>query len=271
MRIELLIIDPQISFCDPDGELFVPGADEDMKRLATMINRLKSKIDDIHVTLDSHHLFDISHPIYWKDSNGKNPDPFTIISVSDVENAVWTTTIPSLYKRALAYVKALEANGRDPLCIWPPHCLIGSDGHAVVPELFDALIEWERTQIAMVDYVTKGSNPFTEHYGVFMADVPQSNDPTTQINAKFLQSLENADRLIVAGEAGSHCVKFSLEDLIDNINDNSYAEKVTLLTDAMSPVQGFEQNQQDFIDNMVKKGVKTAKTIDIRLILSNCS
>ena len=44
MRIELLIIDPQISFCDPDGELFVPGADEDMKRLATMINRLKSKI-----------------------------------------------------------------------------------------------------------------------------------------------------------------------------------------------------------------------------------
>ncbi|MBT6047956.1 MAG: hypothetical protein HOG49_14195 [Candidatus Scalindua sp.] len=263
MRIEVLIIDPQVSFCDPNGELFVPGADEDMKRLATMINRLKSKIDDIHVTLDSHHLFDISHPIYWKDSNGKNPDPFTIISVSDVENGVWTPSVSSLYKKSLEYVKALEANQRYPLCTWIPHCLIGSKGCSVVPELFDALIEWERTQIAMVDYVTKGSNPFTEHYGVFMADVPQPNDPSTQVNTKFLQSLENVDMLIVAGEAGSHCVKFSLEDLIDNINDNSYAKKVVLLTDAMSPVIGFEQDQQIFVDKMVKTGVKTAKTIDV--------
>ena len=262
-RIELLVIDPQESFCNPTGELFVPGADEDMKRLATMVNRLKSKIDDIHVTLDSHHFFDIAHPIYWKDSSGKNPDPFTIISVSDVENGVWTPSVPSLYKKSLEYVRALETNQRYPLCMWFPHCLIGSKGCSVVPELFDALVEWEKTQIAMIDYVTKGSNPFTEHYGVFMADVPQPNDPTTQINTKFLQSLENAEILLVGGEAGSHCVKFSLEDLINNINDDSYAKKIILLTDAMSPVPGFEQNQQELVDKMVEKGIKLAKTTDI--------
>ena len=68
-KVELLIIDPQVDFCDPKvGALYVPGAEHDMNRLAAMIRRLNNKIDDIHVTLDSHHLIHIAHPIFWKDS-----------------------------------------------------------------------------------------------------------------------------------------------------------------------------------------------------------
>lgn len=253
-KIDLVIIDPQNDFCDPKGALYVAGADDDMKRLAKFVNRVGSKLNDIHTTLDTHHLVDVAHPIYWRNSKGEQPEPFTIISAADVENGVWTTHQPSLYKDALAYVKTLESNGRYPLCIWPPHCLIGSWGHGVVPELHDALLEWEK-QFAMVDYVTKGSNYKTEHYSAVVADCPDASDPSTQLNTELIETLETVDQILIAGEASSHCVANTVRDIVNNFGDESYAKKVTILTDAMSPVTGFEQFETDFYDEMRGKGV----------------
>ena len=39
MQVQLLVIDPQIDFCDPGGALSVAGADQDMARLAPMDSR----------------------------------------------------------------------------------------------------------------------------------------------------------------------------------------------------------------------------------------
>jgi len=171
MRVELLVIDPQNDFCDPSGALFVPGADTSCQRLADMISRIGSKLFDIHVTLDTHHLLDIAHPMMWTDSSGNRPDPFTIITHDDVVNSVWSPVIPATRDRLVDYVKSLEDNGRYPLCIWPPHCLIGTPGHNVQSEVAAALREWE-DRVATVDYVTKGSNLWTEHYSAVQADVP---------------------------------------------------------------------------------------------------
>lgn len=261
MQMELLIIDPQIDFCDPAGALFVAGADRDMTRLAAMVQRLAPKLDDIHVTLDSHHFVDIAHPIFWKDGSGKAPAPFTIITATDVETGRWTTAQPGMCRRALTYVQALEKHGRYPLCIWPPHCLIGSTGHAVVPELFAALQEWEK-RFAMVDYVTKGSNPFTEHYSAIQADVPDPADPGTQINTALLQTLMRADLIAVAGEAGSHCLANTVRDIANNFGDDRLVSKIVLLTDATSPVTGFESFQDDFLREMTRRGMKMATTTD---------
>ncbi len=261
MQVELLIIDPQVDFCDPTGALFVPGADRDMARLAGMVRRLTPKLGDIHVTLDSHHLVDIAHPIFWKDGGGKHPAPFTLISAADVAASRWTTTQPGMYRRALAYVETLETNGRYPLCIWPPHCLIGSAGHAVVPALFAALQDWER-RFALVDYVTKGSNPFTEHYSAIQADVPDPADPGTQINTALIGTLLKADLVAVAGEAGSHCLANTVRDVANNFGDDRLVSKIVLLTDATSPVTGFEGYQDDFLREMTARGMKLSTTDD---------
>jgi len=261
-RVELVVIDPQESFCNPDGELFVKGADADIVRISTMVDRLGSKLDDIHVTLDSHHLFDIAHPIFWKDSSGNHPNPFTIITVDDVVNGVWTTTIPSMLKRATDYVKALTTNNRYPLCVWPPHCLISSFGHCLVPSLMDALLRWEEQNIAMVDYVTKGSNIYTEHYSAIKADVTDPEDPTTQINTKLIQTLMESDLIVIAGEAGSHCLNFTVRDIAEAFGDNSYISKMVLLTDATSPVTGFESHQENFIKDMTAKGMRLSTTTE---------
>src|SRR6478736_2123128 len=79
------------------------------------------------------------------------------------------------------YVKSLAAGKRYVLVIWPEHCLIGTIGHAVAPVLNDALAKWQDKNFGMIDFVTKGSNPFTEHYSVVKADVPDAGDPTTNI------------------------------------------------------------------------------------------
>ena len=142
-KVHLLVIDPQHDFCNPQGALSVPGADADMQRVADMILRLNDRLEDIHCTLDMHHKVDVAHPIFWKDSSGKSPDPFTIISSDDVLNGLWTPREVSLTRRMIEYVKSLENGGRYPLCVWPEHCLIGHQGSNVVPYLMDAFLQWE--------------------------------------------------------------------------------------------------------------------------------
>ena len=258
MTTSLLIIDPQIDFCCPvRGSLFVPGAERDMQRLAQMVRRHAAEIDAIHVTLDTHHSLHIAHPMFWSDASGAHPDPFTIITAAEVASGKWSATQPAMRPRALAYVQALERGGHYTLCIWPYHCLIGSEGHAVKPALFDALRTWE-TQFRVVDYIAKGSNIFTEHYSAIRAEVPDPDDPNTQLNQSLVDKLRSAGRVFVAGEAGSHCVATTVQDLASILGPE--ANRLTLLTDAMSPVPGFEPLQERFLSEMRQRGLGFATT-----------
>jgi len=261
MNIHLVVIDPQVSFCSPEGELYVAGADADMKRLANMVNRIGDKLEDIHVTLDSHHVVDIAHPIFWQDSNGKHPAPFTLISEKDLASGKWVTTNPAYLPRATEYVRKLAENKRYILCIWPPHCLIGSDGYKVYPELYDALLKWENANFAMVDYVTKGSNFWTEHYSAIMADVPDPTDPGTLLNTQFIETLKNADIIAISGEAKSHCLATTFTDVANNFGEENIS-KLVLLEDCTSNVTGFDKMGDDFVKDMVKRGMKVSTSKD---------
>jgi nicotinamidase/pyrazinamidase len=229
-----------------------------MKRLAAFVKRVGARLDAVHVTLDSHHLVDIAHPLWWKDSASNHPAPFTVITPDDLDAGKWTTTQPAALRRSREYVDALAQNGRYPLCVWPPHCLIGSAGHNVVPELFDALVDWER-DFQIVDYVTKGSNIWTEHYSAVKADVPDPRDPSTQINTRLIDTLLSADRIVVAGEAGSHCLANTVRDIADAFGDDSFVQKITLLIDATSPVESL---QTQFVADMTARGMQLSTTMD---------
>lgn len=258
MYTTLLIIDPQIDFCCPvRGSLFVPGAERDMQRLGQMIRRHVGEIDAIHVTLDTHHTVDIAHPMFWVNAAGKHPEPFTLITPADVESGRWTATNPSAQSRALDYVRALELGGRYSLCIWPYHCLIGSEGHAVNPALFEALRIWE-DRYSVVNYIPKGANVYTEHYSAIRAEVPDPEDPATQVNFPLIEALRNSDRVLIGGEAGSHCVANTVRDLVQYLGED--ASCLTLLTDAMSPVPGFESLQDGFLAEMLQRRLNFATT-----------
>lgn len=255
LSVHLLIIDPQVDFMDsPNSALPVPGGNADMRRLAAMIQRVGSRLADIHVTLDSHRVIDIGHPGMWRNQDGKLPSPFTIISVSDIETGVWRPRNEhaklaelggkSLGQYMLEYARALAAGGQYPLMVWPEHCLIGTPGHAVQADLMAALIDWERREFANVDYVVKGTNSFTEHYGALMAEVPMPTDPGTGLNTQFLSVLAQADIVVVAGEALSHCVMSTVNQIANNIGEE-HVRKFHILTDCSSPVPALP-NGPDF-------------------------
>ncbi len=265
-KVHLLIIDPQNDFMDLQGsKLAVAGANEDMNRLAEFIRQYGPRLTDIHVTLDSHQVVDIAQPAWWKDADGNMVSPFTLITSDDIIAGRFTTRNPSHRARSIAYTQELEKNGKYNLFIWPPHCLIGSWGHSVQENLSNALIEWQTKEFAMVDYVTKGTNPFTEHYGGLLAEVPDATDPSTQLNSDLIQVLQDADEIPIAGEALSHCVMATINQIADNIGDE-HIKKITILTDATSPVPqtpggpDFPAIAQQWLKDIQKCGVKVSTT-----------
>ncbi|OQW90596.1 MAG: hypothetical protein BWK79_19410 [Beggiatoa sp. IS2] len=258
MNIKFLIIDPQNDFADPSGSLFVSGADKDSERLATLLNRLLTKINSIHVTLDTHHFVDIAHPIFWIDSQGSHPSPFTQITEEDIVTGKWRTTRTDYQNRAVDYVKALSTNSRYILTIWPPHCLIGQTGHNVVTPIMEALSTWENT-FATVDYVLKGSNQWTEHYSAIKADVPDASDPTTQLNTRLLTQLQEADIIAISGQTLSHCVANTVRDIVNNVPKET-VDKMVLIADTSSPVPGFEVLAEQFLSDMKGCGMQIVKS-----------
>ena len=269
MKRTLLTIDPQVDFCDPTGSLYVQGADKDMERLALFLNNNGSKIDEVRVTLDSHHPLHIAHPVCWVDDKGNHPQPFTLINLSDVEgsNPKYRAYNPSWRQRYIDYVKALDANKRYPLFLWPPHCLIGSKGTSIYPAFSDALIKFANDTFSVVDFVTKGSNIFSENYSAVKADVPDPDDPTTAINTGFIQRLQDSDEILITGEALSHCVANTIEDVAAEFGDDQVS-KFVLLEDCSSPVGNppgttlFTDAANAFITRMKAKGMRVAKTTD---------
>jgi len=257
-KVCLLIIDPQFDFCDPTGKLFVPGADLDMVRLGKFIEKNYMRLDDIQLTLDSHHRVHIAHAISWLDEHGKHPASYTVITAADVDAGKYKATYPAFQDKYVNYVHQLEANGRYVLCIWPEHCLIGSVGATIYNPIFEAVTIWEG-QYAQAGKTTKGSNLFTEHYSAVKADVIDNTDVYTKLNTKLTGILKTYDDILVGGEASSHCVANTVRDICEDFSQDDI-KKLVFLEDASSPVSGYEQLSKDFIKDMTAKGMRISST-----------
>lgn len=271
MKIEMVIIDPQVDFASPKGSLYVPKGDVAMDRLSQMVERLYPKLNDIHITLDSHHAFDIAHPTMWRDASGRMPDPFTLISSADIRAKKWMPYMLSMYDQVLDYAEKLEKTGKYVHTIWPKHCLIGTEGHNVWPNLMNAVSKWT-DRGGVIDFVAKGTNVMTEHFSAVKAEVPDPLDMSTQTNMKFIERLEEADILLLAGLAETHCVLATVEDIANGFKNQDFIKKMVLVTDATAPVPDppaapglFSNRVKKFMKEMTARGMKTT-TSDTFLI-----
>ncbi len=251
----ILIIDAQYDFCNPAGSLYVNGAVEDMQRLSDFIVRNKEEIDHICVTLDFHPVNDISHPSFWQDENGNFPPPFTPITLAEVKAGKWK---PRFYpQEAAQYLTELEAQGQFPHFIWTEHCLIGSKGASLDDTLLAALRTWTLDG-KWYQAVTKGTNPLTEHFGIFMAQIPLPNAPETQLNQELIDSLASYENVYLAGEAKSHCVATSLRQAMEYAPH--LASKMIVLEDCMSDVTGLGHLGKPIYEEAKKRGIRFAKS-----------
>jgi len=235
----LLIIDPQVDF-HKGGSLAVPGAVEDAGRIAKLIKT--KRFDKIAVTLDTHQMVDIGHQMWWTNDEKEEPKPFSIITTKDVENKVWMAARPEDQKWTENYIRQLEKNRRFQHTIWPYHCIIGTAGHSVYPIISDALEEWAKKERQLVTYIWKGTNPKAEMYSAFKADVEVKGASETKLNRIVLDQMFAFDRIVICGQAASHCVMNSVIDMITYFKFmKSKKPQIFLLKDCSSPVQGYEE------------------------------
>ncbi len=262
MVTKLLIIDPQVDFCEEAGALCVPGAKEDMKKLADMLTGMGSQLSGIYVTLDTHQLLHIAHAAFWQNAQGDSPAVFSTIILDDVESGKWQVAKHGVDAQLVRdYLKQLESQ-QFHLTIWPEHCLIGSAGHAVEAQLAEALQTWQRLNKRDVVYVQKGYHPLTEHYSALAAAVAYADDERTWFNEGLASALRTCDRLLIAGEALSHCVIATLRDLCRGMT-MAECQKFILLTDGCACVGGFEGQREALLQEVLGFGMRLATVSEV--------
>jgi len=254
--IHLVLIDVQKDFCFPEGSLYVggrsgKGAIDDTRRIAEFVYKNLGALTNITATFDTHFAYQIFFPSFWVDKEGAHLGPHREIACAQLDAgearpdpamAKWLCNgnYPWLVKQVRHYCAELEKAGKYKLYLWPPHCLLGSDGHALAGLVQEARLFHSYARGAQSQAEVKGGNPLTENYSVLRPEVLTRHDglPLAQRNAQFLKTLLTADAVLIAGQAASHCVKSSIDDLLEEIvaQDRALAKKVYVLTDCMSSV-----------------------------------
>jgi nicotinamidase-related amidase len=254
-RIGLLIVDAQNTFCIPEFELYVggrsgTGAVDDGRRLCAFIYRNLHRITRVIPTMDTHQAMQIFHAIYLVDAHGRHPDPFTLISVEDVEQGRWRFDpevarglgIDREYgqQHLVSYTRQLRDTGKYTLTVWPYHSMLGGIGHALVSAIDEAVFFHSIARYSQPDFHVKGSNPLTEHYSVLGPEVTVGPDKQTiaKKDRALIGTLLEFDAVVIAGQAKSHCVAWTIDDLLQSVlkHDSALASKVYLLEDCTSPV-----------------------------------
>ncbi|MCY3023251.1 MAG: nicotinamidase [Planctomycetota bacterium] len=255
-KVHLLLIDVQKDFCFPDGTLYVGGrsgrgAVDDSDRIARFVYANLGALTDITCTMDTHFPFQVFFPSFWLNAGGQPLTAHTVIPVADVRSgkvrpnpavAWWLCNgnYAWLCNQVQFYCAELEKAGKYTLYLWPPHCLLGSDGHALVGVVHEARLFHSFVRGAKGWVEVKGGNTLTENYSILAPEVLMryDNHPLAQRNTQFIKTLLEADAVVIAGQAASHCVKSSIEDLLNEIRtkDEKLARKVYILKDCMSAV-----------------------------------
>ncbi len=255
LRTCLLAVDLQNSFCMPGFELFVGGSSgngavEDNQRLCEFIYRNLSSITHICATLDTHHAMQIFHAVFLVNERGEHPDALTLVSQQDIIENRWRIspqvaeflgmTPAEGQEYLLHYASQLKDREKYDLTVWPYHVMLGSVGHALVPSVEEAIFFHNIARYDQVEFQIKGSNPLTEHYSAIGPEVlhDQKGRLIDQKSEHILQLVQNFDRVIIAGQAKSHCVAWTVEDLLQQLLavDGTLVGKVYLLEDCTSPV-----------------------------------
>jgi nicotinamidase/pyrazinamidase len=276
MKNCLFIIDPQNDFCDPEGSLYVPGADYDIARICTLINMLDWKT--IITSQDIHYYDSIFFPCFWRDSSGIEPNPFDQILLEDVLNHDIDPDNPGLYEFVCNYLEIVKE-----ITIWPYHCIVGTEGSCFPKNLqysIENIIIHKNHEINH-NNIIKGTNRLSENYSVFETvfeakygklldekSIKIEYDSDSEINMikglldNTLNVPENHDNLFVCGEALSHCVLDTLESMKRLLSSYAFG-KVTLIKDCCSIIPGCEENTEIRLEDLQKAGMKICNFGDL--------
>jgi nicotinamidase-related amidase len=253
LRLGLVVVDVQNTFCTPGFELFVGGrsgtaAVDDNRRLCEFVYRNLDAITQIVPTFDTHQATQIFHALFLVGPDGRHPEPYTLVSADDVEAGRWRINPGVLSTIGLDeeaadrylrhYTRRLEEGGKYNLTVWPYHAMLGGIGHALVSAVEEAIFFASVARRFQPRFQLKGKDPLTEHYSVLGPEVLMGPDGSRvgTPNMALLDVLRSFDAVAIAGQAKSHCVAWTIADLLSGLGTRELAAKVYLLEDCTSPI-----------------------------------
>lgn len=254
-RISLVGVDVQNTFCLPGFELYVrgrsgTGAVDDNRRLAAFIYRNLGMLTEISLTMDTHQAMQIFHAVFLVDGKGEHPAPMTLVTAEDVRKGRWkfnSELAPSLgitpeygQELLLHYTQELKKRSKYDLTIWPYHAMLGGVGHALVPAIEEAVFFHTMTRYSQPNIVVKGEAALTENYSAIGPEVDRGpqGEPLGEKQDSLIERLRYFDAVVIAGQAKSHCVAWTIEDILHDFRaiDEKLVGKIYLLEDCSSPV-----------------------------------
>ena len=250
-RVCLLAVDLQNTFCTPGFELFVAGrsgsgALDDSRRLCDFVYRNLGAITEVVVTQDTHQAFQIFHATFLVDGADRHPDRYTLVAADDVEAGRWRVDPAAAQTLGLdvreaeehlrSYVATLARGGKYDLTVWPFHAMLGGIGHALVSAVEEAFFFHAIARRSQTRFEVKGRSPLTEHYSVLGPEVERGShgELLGERNTALVEHLRGFDAVVVAGQAKSHCVAWTVEDLLADAPE--IASRLYLLDDCSSAV-----------------------------------
>ncbi|KAF7594812.1 NAD(+) salvage pathway protein [Aspergillus hancockii] len=213
MRAALIVVDMQEDFCPPNGSLAV----QEGRSIAPTINSL------------------LAHPGFVIRVATQDYHPDNHISFADNHPAPQNVPFESII--AINNPAPGKANETKSQRLWPVHCVGGTKGAEIIPEIDTSNIDL---------YVKKGMHYQVEMYSAF-ADAFGNVDPSItahSVNAdlrSFLVSKAITD-VFVTGLAGDYCVKYTA---IDAAKAGFISYFIEDATRCVVPDSGWEETKQE--------------------------
>lgn len=264
-RVLLLLVDAQVDFIHPEGSLSVPGAVEDTRRTIEWLYRNLGSVSAIAASLDSHIPIQIFYPTWWVNADGDHPEPYTPITAEQVKAGEWQPLYEMEWSRQ--YVEQLNQQAKKDLMIWPYHTMLGTEGHRLMPSLYEAVLVHSAARQAQPEFVVKGTIAETEYYSLLEPEIKVRADPRGTLNNELLQSFLSYDRVYVAGQAKSHCVLETLSSVMRyHGQEQETVSKFYLLEDCTSSVQhpdiDFETIANESYRQFAERGMNIVSSVD---------
>lgn len=255
VKMCVLVIDCQNTFCNPDFELFVAGrsgtgAIDDTRRLCEFIYRNLHRVTKIAATMDTHTAMQIFHDVYFINDQGEHPAPFyPPILADDLKSGKWKVNpaiandlgnYMTLQQDVIYYLTELENAGRYKHTVWPYHAMLGGIGHALVPSFEEVCFFHNLARSSQTTIRTKGGIAYRERFSAMREEVLTGvgGKPMGQKDTELFKMLLTYDYVVFFGQAKSHCVAWTIRDILQEVLavDKRLANKFYVVEDGSSPV-----------------------------------
>jgi nicotinamidase-related amidase len=230
--------------------------------------------------------------IYIGDALGMIIEPKKIAKPVNANLKLW----------AYNYISQMQNTTKPPPCLWAEHCIRGEKGWEVYEPLglvlteqyedkvfyhekgtndlvemysifssevkydqvFDAVGHSIETLVAVKNHpqIKREQVPENKQLNV-KNTIPNTNTDFNQKLADQLYGVNKNNHIYICGEAKSHCVKTSIEDLLHNIIKVQKIEltpgaglQIYAITNMMSGIPGFEEKTETAFATMKEQGVQ---------------